>query len=90
MFALTSVALLMLALSPAASVRLNRSSAPATLLRSSANTSCFAMCEHSSHGPLAWIGPLRSGPHAATEAANDAVAHNNSNQGHSALSSCNE
>ena len=58
-------------------------------LHSAASPSCFAICEHPSHGEYGWLGPLRTGAHGASRAANDATAHNGANPGHTASTECN-
>jgi hypothetical protein len=89
MIALIAIALLLLT-SPSASIQHNKPPKSAPALHASVHADCFAICEHSSHGSYGWLGPLRSGANGASQAANDAAVHNNSNRGHTAWSSCNE
>lgn len=62
---------------------------PDTLEAVAAPPSCFAICEHPSHGEYGWLGPLRTGPKGASRAANDAATHNSAYPGHTASTDCN-
>lgn len=59
------------------------------VLHSATSPSCFAICEHPSHGEYGWLGPLRTGAKGASRAANDATAHNEAYPGHTASTDCN-
>ena len=89
MIALIAVSFFVLVFSPSASVH-SKPSRSTPALRAAAYSDCFAMCEHASHGAYGWIGPLRSGHNGSAQAENDAFAHNSTNKGHTAWSSCNE